>query len=123
MRACIEPSHTSPHDDHSELTLLQAPLLNIRNLKFAMPGRLEAAGNIDYLIIVEIKPSNSKTGFRRFGLLFDRQRLSFLVKFNDAVSLRIIDGVREYSSTKRLVARSREIIDQVTSVKYVIAQD
>ena len=88
-----------------------------------MPRRLEATRNVDYLVIVEIKPSNGIMGFRKFGPLFDSQRLSFLVKFNDTVSLRIIDGVREYSSTKRLVAHSREVVDQVTSVKYIIAQD
>ena len=119
VRARVEPSIAAPHLLEEYLAARHVEAVEIGDSILAARRPLQQSGEIDDLFIVERETGYSEVGLPLCGLLFDADRASLGVEFDDATVFGIVFAVGENrrdalalrrTRTKRLKARAKEDI-------------
>ncbi len=55
MGTGIQPGIAAPHDLYRQTALLQVDAIEVGNFQLATRGRLDALGDLDHLLVVEIQ--------------------------------------------------------------------
>ena len=84
----IKPSVTTSQLHDVQLPLLQIGRIDVSDFEFSARGGPDPGGYIDDSIVIEIQSGDGVVGLGLGGLLRQRNRSPFSVKFDDAVSLR-----------------------------------
>ena len=85
--------------------------------------RLEARGDIDDAVVVEIEPGHRPVGFGRRGLFHDVRRLAEVVEFDNAVALGIVDQISEHGAALLLRRGAMQHRREPGAVEDVVAED
>ncbi len=102
---------------------LEVRAIHVGNFQFATLRRLDALGNLDNIVIVEIQAGYRVVGLRLQRLLFDTQRAASRIKLDNAETFRIGDVIAKNRRTLLLGARRTQIVREVLTVEDVITQN
>src|ERR1700733_14079367 len=122
MRARVQPGRAAAHHADIQLLAFEIRAINVGDFEFAALRRLEACGNFDDLPIVEIKPGDSVARFWLLGFFFNAESFASWIELDDAVALGVVDRIGENSRPPALPRRRAQFLDQVVTVKNIIAE-
>jgi hypothetical protein len=63
--------------------------IDVGDLELAAGRGLEARGDLDHVVVVEIEPGDGPARSRAYGLLLERQHAAAGVELHHAVALRV----------------------------------
>ena len=122
MRAGIEPGHAATHVNDFQLPPGQIGTIHVGNFQLAARGRFEIPGDIDDLVVVEVKSGHGIPRFwlRRFFL--DGQRLAVLVELDDTIAFRVFDRIGEDGSALLTAAGLLQVGSKIMAIEDVVTQ-
>ena len=97
--------------------------IEVGDLQFAAWRRLQALGEFDHALVVEIEADRGPVRFRRLRLLLDRHSLAVRAEFDHAVTLRIIDRIGEHGGAVAALIGAVQRLGQAVPVDDVVAED
>ncbi|MNI22128.1 hypothetical protein D3C73_756770 [compost metagenome] len=99
MGTGIKPCEATPQLFYLQLTTIQICLVDTGDFKLTALRRLDALGDLDDGVVIEIQPSDSPVRFRFYRFFFDGFGTELFIKFNHAKALGIHYLVTEYGGT------------------------
>src|SRR6266852_4964334 len=123
MSASIQPCHASSHHHHLQLPALQVHLIYIRDLQFAAGGRLQRAGNLHHIVVVEIEPGHCISRLGLLRLLLQSDSLSRAIELDHAITFWIVHRISENPRSLCLLCRLPEVFCKVMTIENVVTQD
>src|SRR3546814_2184967 len=91
----VKPGEAAPENFHVQFAAFEIDLVDRGDFKLAACRGLDGFGDLDHVIVIEIKSGDGEIGFRLFGLFLDRYGASVLIEFDDAESFGVFDHVTE----------------------------
>ena len=122
MRTGVEPGHAAAHDLDIELLQLQVAAVHVGDFQFAARRGLEIARDVADLRIVEIQAGDGIARLRLLGLFLDADGTAFGVEGDDAVALRIGDGIGKHRSASVDFRGLLQLTGQFVAIEDVVAQ-
>ena len=95
VRSRVQPRVTAAKGDAVQLIAPQVLAIDVRNLQFTTRGRLQASGDFQHLVVVEVQPHDGPRGFRLLGFLFQRQDIACTVQLGHPKLPRVLDRITE----------------------------
>lgn len=120
--ASVQPGVASAHDLDVELALLQVQAVQVGDFVFAPGGGLEALGQVDDLVVVEVQAGDRVAGLGGLGLFFQGQDAALGIEFGNAVALGVVHVVGEDAGALRAGAGVAQQFMEVVAVEDVVAQ-
>ena len=93
--AGIEPGEAAAEGLDLEFAVGQEGLVDARDLQFAAGGGLDALGDVNHLVGVEVEADDGVVALGVGGFLFDAEAVAVFVEFGDAVAFGVGDPVAE----------------------------
>ena len=138
----VQPGEATAQDLDFQLAVLQEGLVHARDFELAAGAGLDALGDLDDLVGVEVEADDRVVALRVRGLLFDAQAVAPAVEFRDAVALGVGDPVAEdgglgegrFFAALRMTGRALRMtggvfhrllqqLDEAVAVEDVVAED
>src|SRR5215470_11723583 len=91
----IEPGKSAAQHLDEQVTPLEIGAIDVGDFELATRRWLQASGDVENIVVVEIEAGDSHIRPWLARLLLDRQRAPALVELNHAVLLRRVDDVAE----------------------------
>src|SRR5205814_941264 len=105
-----------------ELAALEVRAVDVGDLELAARRGLEARGDLQHAVVVEIETHDGVARARALRLLLDSRCFSFCIECNDAIALGILDRIGKYSRAALPLRRLLEEIHESVAVEQVVAQ-
>ena len=124
VRAGVEPGEAAAQHLDVKLAALEIGAVDIGDLELAARRRLEARGDVDHLVVVEIEAGHgpvATSALRASPRSRSRGRLR--VELDDAVALGIGRRDRRRPWRRLAVAAPRSSLGQAVAVEDVVAED
>ncbi|OIQ72078.1 hypothetical protein GALL_462990 [mine drainage metagenome] len=120
--AGIEPGIAAAHDLHTELVALEINAVEIGNLQFASRRWLQVGGDIDDLVVVEIKTGDGIIAPGADGLFFQAGGAALRIEGHHAVTLGVLHVVGKNGGALIAQHGLLKLSMQIVAVKNVVAQ-
>ncbi|MNE68304.1 hypothetical protein D3C80_1639570 [compost metagenome] len=99
----IEPGKAAAEAFDTQVAALQVGVVDVCDFKLATCRRLYILGDLDHVVVVEIKARDRIAGFGLGGFFFDRKRATLVVEVNHAEPLRVFHPVTKHRGALRLL--------------------
>ena len=123
MRAGVEPRHPPPEGFDLKPPPLQVVPVHVRDLQLAAVGRLQSAGHVHHVGVVEVEARDGVVGGGRVGFFLNGERLARLVEVHDPVALGVVHVVGEHGASLVLPGGPAQLCPQPLAVEDVVAED
>lgn len=123
VRAGIEPGVAAAHGLDVELVAREVGLVDVGDLEFTARRWLYRLGDIDDVLIVEIKTRHGEIRLWLGWLFLEAHSLALLVELDDAVALGVADVVGKDRRAVRLRGRALHHDGEVGAIEDIVAQD
>ncbi len=120
--AGVEPRDAAPEPLDVQRAPLEVVEVDVGDLELAARRRLQARGNLDDVVVVEIQ---ARDGVRRAGLrglLFQADRAALVVELDDAVPPGVAHEVAEHRGPGRPCGRGPHHLGKPVAVEDVVAE-
>ncbi len=97
-RAGVQPGRAADHLLDRQPAPVEVDPVDVGDLVLTARRFLQALGDLDDVVVVEVQTRNRVIGFRCFGLLLQRQRHAVRAEFDDTIGRRISHPIRENGS-------------------------
>src|SRR5665213_2364994 len=123
MGSGVQPCKASSQNLDEKITALKISLVYVGDLKFTSWRWLQPGGNAEHVVIVEIKAGHRDVRLRLQRLFFDRQRLSCVVKLDDAKLLGRFDHIAKHGGAASSGICTCEKFRQPVTIKNIVTED
>jgi hypothetical protein len=122
VRPGVEPRHAAAHQLDAQLAARQIREVHVGDLELAPGGGLEARGDLQHAVVVEIDPRDGVVGARARRLLLDAHDRTVGCELHHAVALGVAHPVAEDGGAGLALRRPAQLIRQAVAIEHVVPQ-
>ncbi|MNE64173.1 hypothetical protein D3C80_1595690 [compost metagenome] len=123
MSAGIQPGETTAENFDTEVFLVKVGTVHIGNFQLTALGGLDALGDLDDVVVVEVKAGDGITGLGLGRFFFDAERSAVGIELNHTEALRVGNMVTKYRGAIGLFSGGAQVIGEMLTVENVVAKD
>ena len=109
----IEPCKTALQSLYFQVVMFQIFLIYCCDFELSSLAWLYCFGNVHDAVGVEIESNNSVIALRMFGFFLDTEAIAVAVKLGNAITLRVVDVITEYSSVAILLGIEHTLMQKL----------
>src|SRR4030042_3810791 len=123
MSPGVQPCQTSSQNLNPEIPSSKINQIDIRYLEFSPGRRLEVGGNIDDIIVINVKAGYGIMGFWFLRFFLNSDHPPLRIEFHHAVSFRILYRISENKPAFEEPDRGFQDCRKTITIKYVVPED
>ncbi|OIQ75685.1 hypothetical protein GALL_426430 [mine drainage metagenome] len=122
MGAGIEPGVAASESLHLQAALLQIDAVDVGDLQFAARRGLEAGGDVEHLLVVEIQSGDGMAALRSGRFFFQAHGASLRIELDHAVALGVVHVIGEHGGAALPGVGLLHLMLEVVAPEQVVAQ-